>query len=253
METDDSSGMNQLRQCINSGETSENSNPRVVQLIGPLTNMTMMLKSVNNKEKTKALENDCQTPDGSRSYYHNRTLSTGRSACPTRQPRWRRHTQSINSRSAIKYQSKTLFLVTSVSLLLPLLLLLLSIVPFAQAGFWTFYFPNFLKPSGYKEIGDMIYNVEMEINATKDAFADSQYFWGLMQQLDKIGDDETSFYPEESVCAEVFPMFRDLAIEYAYIDYEHFIQPMLEYHEHLNSQRALWYPEGKKGGLNFTF
>lgn len=113
-----------------------------------------------------------------------------------------------------------------------------------QAGFWTFYFPNIFKPSGYNELTSMIDNLRSEIYATKDNFSDMQYFWGLLQEFDHI--DESLLYPEESACSEVFPLFRDLAIEYVYIDYEHFIKPMEMHLEHLLESREKWFPAGPK-------
>lgn len=115
---------------------------------------------------------------------------------------------------------------------------------FVHAGFWTFYFPNFLKPNGYKEITGMIEAVQADMNATIDNFADIQYFWTLMQQYDNLNAD--TIYPEESACSEVFPLFRDMAIEYAQIDYELYMKPMQLYHEQLSEMRANWYPEGAK-------
>lgn len=111
-----------------------------------------------------------------------------------------------------------------------------------QAGFWTFYFPNLFKPKGYDELNDMISLVNAHINATKDAYADTKYFWGKLQELDEIPVDQ--LYPEESVCADVFPMFRELAIDYARVDYEYYIKPSEEYRNYLVEFRNKWYPGG---------
>lgn len=126
-------------------------------------------------------------------------------------------------------------------LLLLLNVALLLVVPLCEAGFFTFYFPNMFKPKGFSELTDMIDRLDHQINETKDQFSDARYFWGLVQQLDNHLDDG---YPEESACLEVFPMFRQLAIEYAYIDFEHYIKPIEEYKEHLEKFRAKWYPAG---------
>lgn len=128
------------------------------------------------------------------------------------------------------------------------LALFLIASPLVQAGFWTFYFPNFLKPNGYKELRGMIEAVEADMNATKDNFADIQYFWTLMKQFDSLSAD--SMYPEESACSDVFPLFRDLAIEYAQIDYELYMKPMELYHDYLEESHATWYPEGAKSVYN---
>lgn len=114
----------------------------------------------------------------------------------------------------------------------------------AQAGFWTFYLPNILKPSGHKEMSAMISLLESDINATKDAYEDHKYFWSLLMNMDR--SDAGEVYPEESVCFEVFPMFRDLAIEYSRIDYEHFIKPLELHYEHLLQARDDWFPDGAK-------
>lgn len=90
----------------------------------------------------------------------------------------------------------------------------------------------------------MIEAVEADMNSTIDNYADIQYFWTLMQQYDSLNAD--TIYPEESACSEVFPLFRDMAIEYAQIDYELFMKPMQLYHEKLKEMRAEWYPEGAK-------
>lgn len=109
-----------------------------------------------------------------------------------------------------------------------------------EAGFFTFYFPNIIKPKGFGELSDMIHSLNGQINETRDIFSDTQYFWGQMQRLDQIQSE----YPEESVCSEIFPMFRDLAIAYVYADYEHYIKPFELYREHLIARRAEWYPSG---------
>lgn len=146
----------------------------------------------------------------------------------------KRQSRFINSIPIVKVKS-----ILSITLLINLMAACL-----VQAGFWTFYFPNFLKPSGYKELTGFIEQVEDSINATKDAFSDHQHFWGLMQKLDSV--NRLELYPEESVCAEIFPIFRDLAIEYSYIDYDHFIKPLEAYRDHLLECRSKWYPEGEK-------
>lgn len=129
------------------------------------------------------------------------------------------------------------------SIQLASLLIFIAIFSQVDAGFWTFYFPNFLKPSGYNELSGMIRTVELEMNKTIDNFEDVKYFWGLMQNLEM---NDASFYPEESVCADIFPTFRDLAIEYSRIDYEHFINPIQEYHQYLLNARSEFFPEGAK-------
>lgn len=111
-----------------------------------------------------------------------------------------------------------------------------------QAGFWTFYFPNFLKASGYHELTGMIETVDKQINSTMDAHADAKYFWGLMREPEP-GPSEL-YYPEESACEEVFPLFRDRAIEYAEIDYRYYLEPLMSYREHLLEKRDLWFPGG---------
>lgn len=131
------------------------------------------------------------------------------------------------------------------SLLLAAVTMCLAAATLAHGAFWTFYFPNFLKASGYKEVTKMIDNLDKELNRTKDNFADIQYFWKLMKQLDDI--DPATMYPEDSACTDVFPLFRELALEYTNIDYEHFTKPMEMYREHLVDFRAKWYPEGEKG------
>lgn len=144
-----------------------------------------------------------------------------------------KQSHSINSLLMIKFKT-----------LLTLIVLVHSACMLVQAGFWTFYFPNFLKPSGYKELTDMINEVEREMNLIKDTYADTQYFWGLMEKMDQINPD--ILYPEDSVCSDVFPLFRGLAMEYSHIDYEHYMNSMKEYHEHLIGFRSTWYREGEK-------
>lgn len=122
-----------------------------------------------------------------------------------------------------------------------LILLCLLSIETVEAGFFTFYFPNALKPRGFNEISDMIDRIDGHINETKDQYADARYFWGLMQNIDEQMKDA---YPEESVCTDVFPLFRDLAIDYAAIDYTYYIKPYEEYKEHLIEFRSKWYPAG---------
>lgn len=111
---------------------------------------------------------------------------------------------------------------------------------FVQAGFFTFYFPNILKPKGFGELTDMIDSLDAQMNETRDIFSDTQYFWGQLQQLDSVQSD----YPEDSVCSEVFPMFRDLAIAYVYTDFEHYMKPFQLFRAHLVKKRNEWYPAG---------
>lgn len=137
------------------------------------------------------------------------------------------------------------FRVTTIKALLFSVNSILCALCFVQAGFWTFYFPNFLKPNGYKELTGMIESVEADMNSTMDNFSDIQYFWSLMKQFDNLNNVDT-MYPEESACGEVFPLFRDMAIEYAHIDYELYMKPLQLYHQYLLESRAEWYPDGKK-------
>lgn len=143
---------------------------------------------------------------------------------------------------------------------LKLLFVILNLSTFsilsAQAGFWTFYFPNFLKPSGYGELTELITQRENEINSIKDNYADVQYFWSSMTKMDQFlakmapeAPTSAEFYPEDSVCSELFPMFRELAMDYSAIDYEHFIRPLELHHQHLLKTRTEWYPDGEKSKL----
>lgn len=110
-----------------------------------------------------------------------------------------------------------------------------------QASFWRFYMPNFLKPTGYSEITEKIRIVEERINKTKDNYSDIKYYWKLMKGIDGIEEDE--LYPEpESACAEIFPMFRDLATEYSAIDYFHYVRPLEDYRTYLIEKRKEWFP-----------
>lgn len=129
------------------------------------------------------------------------------------------------------------------------MILTMMVSPPVEAGFWTFYFPNFLKPSGYNELTDMIKSVENQINSTKDAHADALYFWDLMKSVRPDGtdvDDIDEYYPEESACKEAFPEFRDRAIEYAEIDFDLYMKPLELYRQHLLEKRELWFPDGPK-------
>lgn len=115
-------------------------------------------------------------------------------------------------------------------------------IALVEAGFFTFYLPNLFKPRGFNELSDMITNIEDRINETKDSFSDAKYFWGLLRDFDKLSKD--SMYPEESACEEVFPLFRELAIEYAWVDYDYYIKPLEIYRDHLIESREKWYPAG---------
>jgi len=110
-----------------------------------------------------------------------------------------------------------------------------------QAGFFTFYFPNAFKPSGFNELSSYIDKLDDRMNETRDEYADAVYFWGQMQEIDSAMEEA---YPEESACEEVFPLFRDLAIEYAQIDYSYYMEPMIEYRDYLVARRDEWYPLG---------
>lgn len=102
----------------------------------------------------------------------------------------------------------------------------------------------------------MIKQRQMELNAIKDNYADIQYFWSVMKEMESTLDAATAttvdgaaaveMYPENSVCIEIFPMFRELASEYAKIDYEHYVTPSLSYYDHLVKYRSIWFPEGEK-------
>ena len=111
-----------------------------------------------------------------------------------------------------------------------------------NASFWTFYLPGFSKHKGFDELSRMITRIDNRIRETKDSFADASYFWEQMKLLDSLPVE--SVYPEESVCKEVFPMFRELAIKYAKQDYEHYIKPLESYKEYLEDFRQKWYPAG---------
>lgn len=136
----------------------------------------------------------------------------------------------------------------SATKLKPLLLLLMAAVLAVclmilcpvEAGYWTFYFPNIFKPRGFNELNDMLHSLDAQINETRDNFADIQYFWGQMERLDSVAGG----YPEESACSEVFPLFMRKAINYIYIDFEHYIKPFELYKEHLLECRNNWYPAG---------
>lgn len=132
---------------------------------------------------------------------------------------------------------------------LALLIALILTTRQVLAGFWTFYLPNALKPSGYKEVSDLINLLEADVNATKDAYEDHKYFWSLLKNMDSAAGG--GIYPEDSVCSEVFPLFRDLASEYSEADYEHFIRPLELHQEHLIGVREQWYPDGPKSEYLF--
>lgn len=126
----------------------------------------------------------------------------------------------------------------------PLVLVAVALVallwPVAEAGFFTFYFPNIFKPKGYEELSEMINSLEDQINSTRDHFSDAQYFWGQLLRLDHTRIENN--YPENSACSEILPAFRSLAIEYIYIDYEFYIKPIEMYRQYLFDFRNEWYP-----------
>lgn len=144
---------------------------------------------------------------------------------------------NINFLPAIKFK-----------MLFPVLSVIFYCVCLVHAGFFTFYFPNMFKPRGFDELSDMITSIESRINETKDAFADAKYFWGLMQEFDHL--DKDSLYPDESVCSNVFPMFRDLAIEYANIDFQYYLKPIELFRKELLAYRADWYPDDLESKFN---
>lgn len=137
----------------------------------------------------------------------------------------RRRLSAVNSLGAIKMKM-FIFVVVSFQVV--------------HAGFFTFYFPNILKPKGFHEVSDMINSLDDQINSTLDEFSDKQHFWGLLQKLDETPIENN--YPEISACKEIFPVFRDLAIEYVYIDFEHYLSPLEKHREYLIEFRDEWYP-----------
>jgi hypothetical protein len=153
---------------------------------------------------------------------------TQRAAKP-RYRRLRRQLNAVDSLDAIKLKM-FLFVVAYMAA---------TFVSIVQAGMFTFYFPNMLRPKAYSELSDMIKSLESQINYTRDQFSDIEYFWGTLKLLDEHRDQE------ESVCSKILPKFRELAIQYIYVDYEHYIQPTILYQKYLIGFRDEWYPQGK--------
>lgn len=148
----------------------------------------------------------------------------------------KRQLNLINSLAAIKLKM-FIFVVVPVAAISSLLL---SLSPITEASFLTFYFPNMFKARGYDELCEFIHSLDDQINTTKDSFSDRQYFWGQIQLLDDKPIENN--YPEDSACSEILPVFRDLAIEYVYIDYHFYITPMELHREYLVQFRDEWYP-----------
>jgi hypothetical protein len=151
----------------------------------------------------------------------------------------RRQLNAINSLDAIKLKM-FIFLIGLMSALM---------LPTVQAGFFTFYLPTIFKPGGYNELTEMIHSIDDQINSIKDQFADIQYFWGQLRGLDNIKIENS--YEEDSACSKIFPTFRELAIEYVYVDYEHYIKPFEAYREYLIGFGKEWYPAQKESEYQF--
>lgn len=104
---------------------------------------------------------------------------------------------------------------------------------FSIGAFFTFYLPNAIRPSGYKELSKIVKAIDKEIGPTSNFAADISYFWKTM-------DIEV----DESVCTEALARFKPLAEGYSEIDYQYYIRPIHEYKDYILDYRQEIYPAG---------
>ena len=114
-------------------------------------------------------------------------------------------------------------------------LIIIDCFQLSLGTFFSFYLPNALRPSGYKELTKIIKAIDKEVGPASNLAADIAYFWKVIPKN-----------VEDSVCSESLERFLPLAEHYSKIDYEYYIEPIKQYREYIVQYRDENYPEGSK-------